>query len=429
MPSTAANCRRRLHDRGDRRDELRPPARRRLHRHRLAGDRYRPDGGHFGGNPAPAAQGRRRHLHNLVLDTAGGYASRPPSAPWPRWTRRLSPWRRTPGEEETLPRPATAGADACGRGPASISRSGPGRVRQPHPPDRPGHGRIATTPAGSTLGGAPTATASKGVGEVHRPDLDTVVGAGTRSRCRPPPLRDDPITVDVRPATQLVIPHRRRAAQSVAWAVFGMTVDAQDPFGDLDPSYSGLVGVPPADQHPWLVQHRRRRGRRGLLRPGHRHRRDLRAPGHGHRARHGHLLRLRRRCHLHHAVVAVVGGTAADDGGSRHQLRSGDQCPGPVRQRESNFNGKVTVALSNAEGYALRGGNLSISAAAGTASFSGLSIGITGTYSLTATSGNVQSPDSGSIEVLPTPAASLALTTRAHQPSGTRMDSASPSRP
>ena len=79
---------------------------------------------------------------------------------------------------------------------------------------------------------------------------------------------------------------------------------------------------------------------------------------------------------------------------------------------ETTLTGSVTVALDSNPGNADTGRDHHVQASGGIATFSGLTINVIGNdYTLVASSGNLTSPASTPIDVLPNPAASLELTT------------------
>ncbi len=84
---------------------------------------------------------------------------------------------------------------------------------------------------------------------------------------------------------------------------------------------------------------------------------------------------------------------------------------------ETNYSGSVVMAFDVNPGSATLGGNATVSAVGGVATFSGLTISTIGTgYTLQATSGGVTSPDSDPIKVTAIPPVAMSVTTQPTSP-------------
>ena len=76
-----------------------------------------------------------------------------------------------------------------------------------------------------------------------------------------------------------------------------------------------------------------------------------------------------------------------------------------------SFNGNVTAALASGPGGSSLGGRLTVTAASGVATFTGLSLDEVGGYTLTVTSGSLTAATTDELSVTPGPVAQLVVTT------------------
>jgi uncharacterized repeat protein (TIGR01451 family) len=103
---------------------------------------------------------------------------------------------------------------------------------------------LATSPAGTTLGGGTSATISAGQATLSSLTLNKA-GSGVTlhaSASGLPQATTSSITVSAAPATRLVITAQPPASVT-AGAAFGLTVSAEDSFGNVDPSFNMSVSA------------------------------------------------------------------------------------------------------------------------------------------------------------------------------------------
>ena len=110
---------------------------------------------------------------------------------------------------------------------------------------------LATNPNGATLGGTFAVNASAGVATFSGLTLDKAGGGVTlrASGAGLSPATTGAITVTAAAATQLVVTTQPPASVT-AGSGFGLIVAAEDPFGNVDPSFAGERDPGAGEQTP-----------------------------------------------------------------------------------------------------------------------------------------------------------------------------------
>ncbi len=213
-------------------------------------------------------------------------------------------------------------------------------------------------------------------------------------------------------ATQLVVAPGNPPSTVAAGATFGFTVDAEDAFSNIDPTFSGSVAIA-VTNHPEITIHG---SPTATAQSGVATCSGLSIDTAGTftiQATSGSLaagttpsITVTGGAASGLAVTAQPPGTIA--AGSTFGLTVGavDQYGNPT----SSFGGSVTVALENSPGVTLNG-TLSESAQGGIATFSGLSIDTVGTYTIQASGGGLSRATSNSIIVTVAQTSQLAIHT------------------
>ena len=141
---------------------------------------------------------------------------------------------------------ATAAGHRPGRYHLRPRSRGRGPVRQRDPLTGQVALALSNNPGSATLGGTTTVNASKGVAQFSGLTIDTV-GTGYTIAATSPSVTGattNGINVTNAAATKLVIPSSGEPpATTPAGQAFSLVVDAEDPYGNIDPSFTGTVTI------------------------------------------------------------------------------------------------------------------------------------------------------------------------------------------
>ena len=274
---------------------------------------------------------------------------------------------------------------------------------------------LSNNPSSATLGGTTTVTASKGVAQFSGLTIDTV-GTGYTIAATSPSVTSattNAITVTNAAATQLVIPSTGEPpATEPAGQAFSLVVDAEDPYGNIDPNFAGTVTI---TQPSNLIGTTSLKAASGVATFS-----DLVIDTAG-----------TYQLQVTSSPLSPATSTSMTVTGSSQSslLVWAAQPPGQVVHNagfgvtidvkdqfgnlETGYSGSITVALDANPGGAVLHGTTNVNVSGGVARFSGLSINvIANNYTLVATSNSLSTPASSPIDVTPIPAASLKISTQ-----------------
>jgi hypothetical protein len=280
--------------------------------------------------------------------------------------------------------------------------------------------QIVTNPGNSTLGGATTITASGNQAAFGSLTLNKVgkgyvlqVSSGSLT-----PVSTSSITVTNAPASQLVIPSTGQPPASLtAGQPFSVTVDAEDPFGNLDPNYTGSVTLALANNSTTPILGTTTLSAVGgvasfsnlMIDPAGTYKLLVTSNP---KLTSTNSIQFT----VNPAAPAKLLWEAEPPGQVIHNATFGatiniqDQFGNPA----TNYNGNVSIAIDNNPNNngASLGGTTTVLANSGVATFA-ISINKVGQgYTLQAAVGSVSSPASTTIDVIPIPAVSLEISTQ-----------------
>jgi streptogramin lyase len=277
---------------------------------------------------------------------------------------------------------------------------------------------ILNNPDNSTLGGTLTVNASGGVAKFTDLTLNKVGTGYTLQASASPAASATTNAIDVTeaPASQLVIPTADEPPLSVdEGATFSLTVDVEDQFGNLIPDYQGSVTI---SQPSVIAGTTTATVVNGVATFDN----DLQINTPGTYQ----LVATSGTLHSATSTAITVNSSQqpaklawATEPESQVTQGSGFGAVIDVEDQfgniENAFDGSVSIALDANPGSATLGGNVTVTAAAGVATFAGLTInvadsGYTLMASTSSTSGPINSPASSAINVSAIPATSLEIT-------------------
>ena len=373
-----------------------------------------PAGSTIGGTTSAAVSSGVATFDNVILDTAGSYVLQASSG------------NLIPGDTNTITVVASsiaAGLYIVDQPPSSVE-AGAGFGLEVGAVDQFGNPTALTgnvslailnNPGNSPLGGQTSVTASGGVANFSGLTLN-IVGDGYTLQASDGSLATattSGIDVTPAPATQLVIPASGEPPASVAAGqAFSMVVDADDPFGNLDNSYTGsaTISLPSNVTGNTTVSISNGVATFSdlVINTAGSYKLDAASAG------------------LTSATSTSVTVTSAT---TPTQLVWAAEPPSQVPHGvgfgatidvedqfgnvDTAFNGSVTIALDNNPGDGTLGGTTTLNASGGVAAFSGLTISsVANNDTLVATSDGLTSPASSSIDVTLIPPVGIKVSTQ-----------------
>ena len=285
---------------------------------------------------------------------------------------------------------------------------------------------IANNPGDTTLGGTLSATASKGVAKFSGLTLDIAANDYTLTVTSSSAASATSNGIDVTPsaATKLAIPANGEPPSKVAAGQqFPLTVDAEDPYGNLDPTFDGTVVITLPNNVTGTTSVSAVNGVASFTQL---------------------VIENAGTYTLQASSSPLTAATSSSitvgvNSSTPSQLGWAQQPPTQVGDNvgfgavvdvedkygnvETTYNGNVTVALDANPGGATLAGTFTVAAQDGVATFSGLSIGVIDSgYTLQATGDGLTSPASNPIDVVANQAVAFELTL---QPPGSVEDTQS----